>query len=117
MRLRVSGQQTGNDYDLDLVMGGEVVDSGLPHGALMNDFVEAICARDTDRTARARAAIVETLGEAAMVDAAAMIAAFNAYPRMADATGIPLEDAKAAATATMRQELDLETLNNAAPRA
>ena len=31
MRLRVSGQQTGNDYDLDLVMGGDVADSGLPY--------------------------------------------------------------------------------------
>ena len=72
MRLRVSGQQTGNDYDLDLVMGGDVADSGLPHGGLMNDFVEAVCARDTDRTAQARTVIVETLGEAAMVDAAAM---------------------------------------------
>ncbi|MBT3334177.1 MAG: hypothetical protein HOK21_19315 [Rhodospirillaceae bacterium] len=111
----MSGQQTGNDYDLDLVMGGDVADSGLPHGGLMNDFVEAVCARDTDRTAQARTVIVETLGEAAMVDAAAMIAAFNAYPRMADATGIPLEDGKAIATLKMRQELDLETINNAAP--
>ena len=113
MRLRVSGQQTGNEYDLELVMGGDVVDSGLPQGDLMNEFCEAICARDAERTAKARAAIVETQGEAAMVDAAAMIAAFNAYPRMADATGIPLEDAKEAATVEMRQELDLEALNNA----
>jgi hypothetical protein len=53
------------------------------------------------------------MGMAAMADAAAVIAAFNAYPRMADATGIPLEDAKAAATTEMRQELGLEALNTA----
>jgi hypothetical protein len=116
MRLRVSGQQTGNEYDLDLVMGGDVDGSGLPQGDLLNEFCEAICDRDSDRTARARAVIVETLGEAAMVDAAAMIAAFNAYPRMADATGIPLEEAKAAATVEMRDELGLEALNSAQDR-
>ena len=111
MRLRVSGDQTGNEYDLALVMGAEVAESGLPHGALMNDFVEAVCARDTARTRTARQAIVDSLGAGAMVDAAAVIAAFNAYPRMADATGIPLEDAKAAATAGLRQELGLDALD------
>jgi hypothetical protein len=94
------------------VMGDNVTASGLPHGELMNEFVEAICARDTARTAKARQAIVDILGESAMVDAAAVIAAFNAYPRMADATGIPLEDAKEAATVEMRQELGLNALDN-----
>ena len=47
-----------------------------------------------------------------MVDAAATIAAFNAYTRMADATGIPLEAPKAEATVELRQELGLEALNN-----
>ena len=45
------------------------------------------------------------------VDAAATIAAFNAYTRMADATGIPLETPKAEATVELRQELGLEALN------
>ena len=46
-----------------------------------------------------------------MVDAAAVIAAFNCYPRVADATGIPLEEAKAAATEAMRSELGLDELD------
>jgi hypothetical protein len=111
MRLRVSGDQTGNEYHLALVMGEETAASGLPHGDLMNDFVEAICARDGPRTAKSRQAIVDALGEGAMLDAAAVVAAFNAYPRMADATGIPLEDAKEAATAELREELGLEAFN------
>jgi hypothetical protein len=61
-----------------------------------------------------RAALVDTLGEAAMMDAAAVIAAFNAYPRIADATGIPLEDAKVAASATLRARLGLEAFNTQA---
>ncbi len=112
----MSGNQTGDDYDLapimDNVMGADVVVSGLPHGDVLNAFVEAVCARDPGRTASARGNIVDAMGTAAMVDAAAVIAAFNAYPRMADATGIPLEDAKAAATTDMRLELGLEAHNN-----
>lgn len=108
----MSGNQTGDEYDLGLVMGDDVAASGLPNGDLLNSFVEAICARDTAATAKARAEMIAGMGVGAMVDAAAVIAAFNAYPRMADATGIPLEDAKEAATVDLREELGLEALNN-----
>ena len=39
------------------------------------------------------------MGDAALVDAAAIVATFNAIDRVADSTGIPIEDGKAAATA------------------
>jgi hypothetical protein len=70
--------------------------------------------RDHQATEAAHAALVSSMGERAMTDAAATIAAFNAYPRIADATGIPLEDAKAAGTAgtaDLRMELGLNELN------
>ena len=108
----MSGNHTGNEYDLSLIMDGSVQESGLPHGKILNEFVEAIMDRDKARIAATRTTIVETLGKAAMVDAAATIAAFNAYTRMADATGIPLEAPKAEATVELRQELGLEALNN-----
>ena len=112
MRLRVSGQQTGNEYDLRSVMEGGQVDAGLPHGNLINDFVEAIFSRIPSRVAVVRDVLVRAMGEQAMVDAAATIAAFNAYPRMADATGIPLENVKKEVTAEMREELGMETLRH-----
>ena len=107
----MSGNHTGTEYDLSLIMDGSVQASGLPYGKKLNEFVEAIMDRDKARIAAARTTILETLGEAAMVDAAATIAAFNAYTRMADATGIPLETPKAEATVELRQELGLESLN------
>lgn len=107
----MSGNHTGTEYDLSLIMDGSVQESGLPYGKILNEFVEAIMDRDKARIAAARTTILETLGEAAMVDAAATIAAFNAYTRMADATGIPLETPKAEATVELRQELGLESLN------
>ena len=42
------------------------------------------------------------------VDAAAIVGLFNAIDRVADATGIPLEPEKAAATADFRAALDLD---------
>ena len=107
----MSGNHTGTEYDLSLIMDGGVQESGLPYGKILNEFVEAIMDRDKARIAAARTTVLETLGEAAMVDAAATIAAFNAYTRMADATGIPLETPKAEATVELRQELGLESLN------
>lgn len=113
MRLRVSGEDTGDVYDLNAVNDGEADAAGVPQGDLLNAFAEGICERDPDRTAEARAHLVEALGEAAMVDAAAVIAAFNAYPRAADATGLPLEDRKAELTREMREELGLDALDTA----
>ena len=107
----MSGNHTGTEYDLSLIMDSSVQVSGLPYGKILNEFIEAIMDRDKARIAAARTTILETLGEAAMVDAAATIAAFNAYTRMADATGIPLETPKAEATVELRQELGLESLN------
>jgi hypothetical protein len=106
----VSGDHTGDEYDLNAVMDGKA-DGGVPHGAILSAFAEGICRSDRAATATARAAVVEAMGEAAMVDAAAVIAAFNAYPRAADATGIPLEDAKKEMTVGLREDLGLEAFN------
>jgi len=108
----VSGDQTGNEYDLHAVMDGEA-DGGVPHGALLSAFAEGICRSDRAAADAAREAVAAAMGEAAMVDAAAVVAAFNAYPRAADATGIPLEDVKVEMTADIRESLGLEAFNNA----
>lgn len=107
----MSGQDTGQDYDLREVTEGVADAATVAHGALMNAFCEAIIARDLPRIEEVRDQLVAEAGEAAMVDAAATIAAFNAYPRAADATGLPLEDKKAELTETMRDELGLNTLD------
>ena len=110
MRLRVSGQHTGNEYDLLAVVEGGTVASSLPQGNMINEFAEGICNRNPAHTEAPRKGIVATLGEAAMVDAAAVIAAFNAYPRAANATGIPIEEFKLEPTEALRKELQLDAL-------
>jgi len=64
------------------------------------------------RQANAREDLYRLLGPAGLVDAAAIVASFNAVVKIADASGIPIEDWKAAATADLREALGLEQLNN-----
>ena len=57
---------------------------------------------------RARDALASALGSPGLVDAAGVVGLFNAIDRVADATGIPLEPEKAAASADFRAALDLD---------
>ena len=102
MRLRVSGEQTGHKYQLDTIMDGNYKRSGLPNVNILNTFFESIIDRNEAGISIARPTITNELGERALVDVAATIAA---YPRMADSTGIPLEDVKKEITLEMRKEL------------
>ena len=74
----------------------------MPHARVLIAFAEAILGNDPERLQRARDAVVAAVGEAGLVDAAAVAANFNAIDRVADATGVPLEDEKAAATEDFR---------------
>ena len=75
------------------------------------EFADALQETDPGRQSRARQAVARNLGDAALVDAAAIVASFNAVVKIADATGIPLEDYKAAATEDLRRDLALERFN------
>ncbi len=48
------------------------------------------------------------LGDAAFVDTCAIIASFNSVVKIADGAGIPLEEAKEAATVEMRADLAID---------
>ncbi len=84
----------------------------MPHAATLIEFGEAILGAEADRKVRARKGVLDALGRDGLVDAAAIVASFNAVVKIADATGIPLEDYKAAATQDLREALGLEQFNN-----
>ena len=56
-----------------------------------------------------REALRQAVGDEGLVDAAGVAATFNAIDRIADATGIPLEDAKAAVSADFREALAIDS--------
>ena len=58
--------------------------------------------------AAARDVLRKQIGDAALIDAAAVIAGFDAITRVADGTGIPLEPPKAEASADWRARLRID---------
>lgn len=77
------------------------------------DFAEAVV-RGDDTVADLRTALVDAAGPDAAGHAIATITAFSGLVRVADGTGIPIDDGLAAASADIRQELGLETFGGAA---
>ena len=104
--LRESSNAKGEGYDLNLLTGAGG-DGNIAHGALLVSFADAVLGSDDRRLDEIRAAIRSRMGDAALVDAAAIVATFNAIDRVADATGIPIEDAKAESTADIRAALGI----------
>ena len=104
--LRASGRHADRDFRLDAIMRHGVA-SDVPNGEALLAFADAVLGRNDAALARARLTVLEALGEAALVDAAAVIGGFDGITRIADATGIPLEPEKAAATADFFAALDI----------
>ena len=61
MRLRVSGRQTGHEYQLRGIMDGNFARSGLPNVDILNAFVEAIIYRDPIKITLERSRIINEI--------------------------------------------------------
>ena len=87
--LRESMQINGKQVDVGGVTQGFDEDVDIPHAAALIEFAEAVVMHDAPHLAAARAVLRTTLGEAGLVDACAVAAAFHGFVRIADAIGIP----------------------------
>ncbi len=83
-------------------------DGGIAHGAELIAFSEAVIEGDDAALRAARGAVMDALGGAALVDAAAVAAIFDAIDRVADATAIPLEAQKLEEMAAFMSEFAIE---------
>lgn len=89
-------------------------DGGIPYGALLARFAGAAIGDEGDGLAAARSELIGALGDAAMVDASAIVATFNAIDRLADATGIPIDEVRLAPTADLREQLGINAFPSGA---
>ena len=97
-------------------MGRGEDDGGIPHGQLLVRFAEAVLGDNEARLDAVRTELRSVLGDAALVDTAAVAALFNAIDRVADATGIPMEDQKIESTADFRETLGINAFESMAYR-
>ena len=108
MLLRASSQHRGQTVDLQSVIGAVDGDGGVPHGGLLVAFAEAVLGDDPSLLSEARRALTQAVGEAAMVDSAAVAAGFNGIDRVADGTGIPIDEERVTSTVSLRQDLGID---------
>ncbi len=113
MLLRESGRSKGAVIDLAAI-NGTAGDGGIEHGAKLIAFTEAVMGGDEDALYRERAELREVLSDEAFVDTAAVIGSFNVVDRIADSTGIPLDDLMERMTRDLREELDLTRFGSSA---
>ncbi len=114
MLLRVSGETTGIQVNMAAVNGDVEGGHAIEHAAELVAFTEAVMGTDDATLGEARTALRAVLDTDAFVDTCAVIGAFNVVDRIADSTGIPLDDLMVAATGDLRGELDLARFRSSA---
>ena len=92
--------------------GGDPDASGVAGGAELLAFAEA--AVKGEPLDGVRNALIEAVGMAGAGQAAAPVAAFSGLVRVADGTGIPIDDGLASASTEIRDRLDLDSFKGAA---
>ena len=95
---------------------GAAGDSGVPSGDRLIAFADAVVIAGNGDLPNARDALRAELGPDALVDAAAVVASFNAVVRIADACGVPLEAFKREAAAGIIAELGWDSTATHGPR-
>jgi hypothetical protein len=99
----------GVDVDLAVLTAKEIkAASGVAHSDVLIAFADAIVAADQHALQHTRHSVREAMGAEAVVDAAGVASNFERMVRIADATGIDLDERMAKASQEVREALDLE---------
>jgi hypothetical protein len=112
--LRVSADETKTDINLQMINGDLEASAGdIAHAVPLMKFAEALASRDELILSDARQQLLEAAGSAVLVDAAAVAGNFQRMVRIADATGIPVDDMREVASGSASEELDLQRFASA----
>ncbi len=105
--LRASAEAKNIPVNLACVVDPSV-DSGIENGDVLLRFADAVCGPDAMAVTSARAELLERLGPAVLVEAAALAANFSTNDRAANAMGIPMESFFLKGSETYRKELGID---------
>ena len=113
MLLRASGEHDEVDHDFDAIVSTRGDAQSVPDAGLLSDYADAAIHGNPARLWATRHRVIEALGADALIDTAATIAIFNAVVKIADATGIPIEEYKVEATRALRADLGVDDFGQA----
>ncbi|MGI9327807.1 MAG: hypothetical protein ACR2PZ_21495 [Pseudomonadales bacterium] len=106
----MSMQSKGELVDLSgAIQGADAIDPRIPHGKTLARFAEAVVTGSDAELDQARDAVITAVGGDGFVDAACVVGHFERMVRVADATGIPLDESAADATIELREDLGLNS--------
>ena len=112
--LRVSAQATETEINLQGVNGdASAAAIGVQYGSELMTFAESFALRDESELSKARTMLLNTAGEAVLVDAAGVAANFQRMVRIADSMGIPVDDMASELSQSIRSELELTRFESA----
>ena len=110
----MSGHAAGLDIDLPSALDPRAAgDCGVPHGAELVAFANAVQIDPPDIEST-RDTLEACVGFDGMLEAAATIAIFNGLVRVADGTGIQLDEGVVSASADYREDLGVNAFGGAA---
>lgn len=104
---------SGDDVDVTAVQGSDHGDGKVPAGAELLRFTEASVTGDDAALDEARAALVDVIGQTAMVDVAGIISAFQMMNRISNATGTPLDAPLVAQAEPLLPQIGVESFASA----
>ena len=109
--LSLSADLSKADVDLQVINGDG--DGGVQFGRELREFAEALASRDEGALATAREALYQTAGNDVLIDAAGVAANFQRMVRIADATGIPVDDIMSGLSGSIPDDLNLRRFQSA----
>ncbi len=110
--LSLSAENSNTDIDLGIVNGDGGASSSVRYSAELMRFAEAVAGRNPDAIAQARQVLLDEAGNDVVVDAAAVAGNFQRMVRIADSTGIPVDERMNALSGSIQKELDLRRFHS-----
>jgi hypothetical protein len=108
MLLSLSGEKSSQEYNLNAITGGEMSGVGIADETILLKIAEAVFSGDKDELSDVREEGLKVLGAQGLVDAITVAAGFNGITKVANATGLPLDEATESSTVEMRQETKID---------
>ena len=113
--LRESVKLSGGSIDFDGLTDPSCTEiRGVPNSHELLQFTNACLGDDAAALAATRQALVDNMGSGALVDTVGVISNFQRMVRIADATGIPSDDAMLVMSEDLREQLGINRYVSAA---
>ncbi|MGK0471661.1 MAG: hypothetical protein ACJAR0_002141 [Candidatus Azotimanducaceae bacterium] len=113
MLLRRSGEKSNQSFHLEGITAIDAQGVGIKNEQILLEIADAVYAGDPVELKAVRLKGTQLLSAEAMVDAIGVAAGFNGITKIANATGIPLDESTESQTVDMRRTTQIDDYTEA----